>query len=149
MGNDAGPATVMEGIQVSTARLNALFLEDAALEAGAGTGTGDVVDVLQRRYEIRLERMAVAADRRMEYSPDRDGMAWLSLYLPGDTANAIWNRTTGRHHTAEHHDREPPHWPPGLLPTRGTTGPLPAGESLLPKQPKHPESQPRTNHPVP
>ncbi|MEW1807035.1 DUF222 domain-containing protein [Pseudarthrobacter sp. NPDC080039] len=34
------------------------------------------------------------ADRRMEYSPDRDGMAWLSLYLPGDTACAIWNRTT-------------------------------------------------------
>ncbi|MEW1805600.1 hypothetical protein [Pseudarthrobacter sp. NPDC080039] len=34
------------------------------------------------------------ADRRMEYSPDRDGMAWLSLYLPGHTASAIWNRTT-------------------------------------------------------
>jgi len=34
------------------------------------------------------------ADRRMEYTPDRDGMAWLSLYLPGDTASAIWNRTT-------------------------------------------------------
>ena len=35
-----------------------------------------------------------AADRRMEYIPDRDGMAWLSLYLPGDTACAIWNRIT-------------------------------------------------------
>ncbi|BCW81261.1 HNH endonuclease signature motif containing protein [Arthrobacter sp. NicSoilC5] len=35
-----------------------------------------------------------AADRRMEYVPDRDGMAWISLYLPGDTACAIWNRTT-------------------------------------------------------
>ncbi|UTT70925.1 HNH endonuclease [Arthrobacter sp. DNA4] len=34
------------------------------------------------------------ADRRMEYTPDRDGMAWISLYLPGDTACAIWNRTT-------------------------------------------------------
>lgn len=34
------------------------------------------------------------ADRRMEFSPDRDGMAWLSLYLPGDTACAIWNKTT-------------------------------------------------------
>jgi len=34
------------------------------------------------------------ADRRMEYTPDRDGMAWVSLYLPGDTACAIWNRTT-------------------------------------------------------
>uniref|UniRef100_UPI0003689B47 HNH endonuclease signature motif containing protein n=1 Tax=Arthrobacter sp. 135MFCol5.1 TaxID=1158050 RepID=UPI0003689B47 len=28
------------------------------------------------------------------YAPDRDGMAWLSLYLPGDTACAIWNRST-------------------------------------------------------
>ncbi|MGO4237546.1 HNH endonuclease signature motif containing protein [Pseudarthrobacter sp. YAF2] len=34
------------------------------------------------------------ADRRMDYSPDRDGMAWISLCLPGDTACAIWNRTT-------------------------------------------------------
>ncbi|MGN7147829.1 HNH endonuclease signature motif containing protein [Arthrobacter sp. SAFR-179] len=34
------------------------------------------------------------ADRRMEYTPDRDGMAWISLHLPGDTACAIWNRTT-------------------------------------------------------
>jgi hypothetical protein len=30
----------------------------------------------------------------MEYTPDKDGMAWLSLYLPGYTACAIWNRTT-------------------------------------------------------
>jgi len=30
----------------------------------------------------------------MEYTPERDGMAWVSLYLPGDTACAIWNRTT-------------------------------------------------------
>ncbi|MBX7442587.1 HNH endonuclease [Arthrobacter sp. MAHUQ-56] len=35
-----------------------------------------------------------AADRRMEYRPDRDGMARVTLYLPGDTASAIWNRTT-------------------------------------------------------
>ncbi|HKU01216.1 MAG TPA: DUF222 domain-containing protein [Arthrobacter sp.] len=34
------------------------------------------------------------ADRRMEYTPDKDGMAWVSLYLPGATACAIWNRTT-------------------------------------------------------
>ncbi|TPV51352.1 DUF222 domain-containing protein [Pseudarthrobacter phenanthrenivorans] len=247
MGNGAGTAPAMEGIQASTARLDALFLEDAALESGTDAGAG--VNVLQRRYELRLERLAVAkqleaqiaavkardaaeavdiqhamippeapvhertyadmsaveeiagvltisssaagalvtqsrqlhshplvmdalsagtiswqhakiiadetdslspagatalvahfldpdapnpprraaagdlvptrfrakvrawrerhhpesleqrhaksaADRRMEYAPDRDGMAWLSLYLPGDTANAIWNRTT-------------------------------------------------------
>ncbi len=34
------------------------------------------------------------ADRRVEFSPDRDGMAWLSLYLPGDTALAVWNKST-------------------------------------------------------
>lgn len=33
-------------------------------------------------------------DRLVEYTPDRDGMAWLSAYLPATTANAIWNRTT-------------------------------------------------------
>ncbi len=33
-------------------------------------------------------------DRRVEYVPDQDGMAWLTAYLPGDQAAAIWNRTT-------------------------------------------------------
>ena len=33
-------------------------------------------------------------DRRVEYAPDRDGMAWLSAYLPADTAAGIWDRTT-------------------------------------------------------
>lgn len=248
MGNGAGTAAAMEGIHASTARLDALFLEDQRLEAdaGAATGGGAVVDVLQRRYEIRLERLAVtkqleaqiagvkardvaeaveiqhamtppeapvhertyaemsaveeiagvltissaaagalvtqsrqltalppamdalstgaiswqhakiiadetfslsptgaaalvehvlnrnpargaaagelvpsrfrtrvrnwrerhhpeslekrhakcAADRRMEYTPDRDGMAWVSLYVPADQGSAIWNRTT-------------------------------------------------------
>ena len=35
-----------------------------------------------------------ALDRRVEYAPDKDGMAWLSAYLPADTAENIWNRTT-------------------------------------------------------
>ncbi|MDR6416284.1 hypothetical protein J2808_003027 [Pseudarthrobacter sulfonivorans] len=35
-----------------------------------------------------------AADRRLEYSPDRDGMAWLSAYLPADQAAGIWDRAT-------------------------------------------------------
>jgi hypothetical protein len=34
------------------------------------------------------------ADRRLEYSPDRNGMAWLSAYLPADQASGIWDRTT-------------------------------------------------------
>jgi hypothetical protein len=34
------------------------------------------------------------ADRRVEYRPDRDGMAWLSACLPADQAMAGWNRLT-------------------------------------------------------
>ncbi|MDQ0691838.1 HNH endonuclease signature motif containing protein [Arthrobacter sp. W4I7] len=34
------------------------------------------------------------ADRRVEYRPDRDGMAWLSAYLPAQHALAGWNRLT-------------------------------------------------------
>ena len=35
-----------------------------------------------------------AADRRVEYRPDQDGMAWLSACLPADQAMAGWNRLT-------------------------------------------------------
>ncbi|MEW1948536.1 DUF222 domain-containing protein [Pseudarthrobacter sp902506025] len=34
------------------------------------------------------------ADRRVEFRPDQDGMAWLSAYLPADQALAGWNRLT-------------------------------------------------------
>jgi hypothetical protein len=34
------------------------------------------------------------ADRRVEYRPDQDGMAWLSAYLPADQALGGWNRLT-------------------------------------------------------
>jgi hypothetical protein len=41
MGDGAGTAAAMEGIHASTARLDALFLEDHRLEAGtAATGAG-------------------------------------------------------------------------------------------------------------
>ncbi|MCU1568335.1 MAG: endonuclease, partial [Pseudarthrobacter sp.] len=33
-------------------------------------------------------------DRRVEYRPDQDGMAWLSACLPADQAMAGWNRLT-------------------------------------------------------
>ena len=35
-----------------------------------------------------------AEDRRVEFVPDRDGMAWLNTYLPADTAAGIWERAT-------------------------------------------------------
>ncbi|MDQ0118545.1 hypothetical protein J2T22_001723 [Pseudarthrobacter defluvii] len=34
------------------------------------------------------------AERRVEFCPDQDGMAWLSAYLPADQALAGWNRLT-------------------------------------------------------
>jgi hypothetical protein len=50
----------------------------------------------ERHHPETLEKRHTksAADRRMEYTPDRDGMAWLSLYIPAHQASAIWNRTT-------------------------------------------------------
>ncbi|MDQ0677285.1 hypothetical protein QFZ30_000667 [Arthrobacter pascens] len=43
---------------------------------------------------IEMRHAKGVLDRRVEYSPDNDGMAWLSAYLPADQAAAIWNRTT-------------------------------------------------------
>ncbi|TLM84865.1 DUF222 domain-containing protein [Pseudarthrobacter sp. NamE2] len=50
----------------------------------------------ERRHPESIEKRhrKSVADRRVEYTPDRDGMAWISAYLPADTAQAIWNRTT-------------------------------------------------------
>ena len=46
------------------------------------------------RAGIEARHIRGAADRRVEYAPDRDGMAWLSAYLPADTAAGVWERTT-------------------------------------------------------
>ncbi|MDR6416181.1 hypothetical protein J2808_002924 [Pseudarthrobacter sulfonivorans] len=43
---------------------------------------------------IDVRHAKSALDRRVEYSPDRDGMAWLSAYLPADQASGIWARAT-------------------------------------------------------
>jgi hypothetical protein len=50
----------------------------------------------ERHHPVNIEtRHAKSAkDRRLEYRPDRDGMAWLSAYLPADQAAGIWNGTT-------------------------------------------------------
>ena len=42
-----------------------------------------------------------AKDRRVEFRPDSDGMAWFSAYLPADTAAGIWDRTTAAAHALE------------------------------------------------
>ncbi|MFF2315433.1 DUF222 domain-containing protein [Arthrobacter sp. NPDC058097] len=43
---------------------------------------------------IEARHRNTTKDRRLEYHPDRDGMAWLSAYLPADLAAGIWNRST-------------------------------------------------------
>uniref|UniRef100_UPI002FC6E491 HNH endonuclease signature motif containing protein n=1 Tax=Pseudarthrobacter sp. TaxID=1934409 RepID=UPI002FC6E491 len=50
----------------------------------------------ERHHPVSIEKRHIksAADRRLEYAPDRDGMAWLSAYLPADQAAGIWDRAT-------------------------------------------------------
>ncbi|MGG6381359.1 MULTISPECIES: HNH endonuclease signature motif containing protein [Micrococcaceae] len=60
MENGAGTGTGVEAIHATVAALAALDAEDAALASAGASGTaGDGVDVLQRAYEIRLERMGL------------------------------------------------------------------------------------------
>jgi hypothetical protein len=50
----------------------------------------------ERHHPVSIEtrHRNSAKDRRLEYVPDRDGMAWLSAYLPADQAAGIWDSTT-------------------------------------------------------
>ncbi|QNE13555.1 HNH endonuclease signature motif containing protein [Pseudarthrobacter sp. NBSH8] len=50
----------------------------------------------ERHHPVSIEERHLRGvqDRRVEYAPDRDGMAWLSAYLPADQAAGIWDRTT-------------------------------------------------------
>jgi hypothetical protein len=85
--------------------LTAHFLDPEAPNPARGAAIGELVPSRfrakvrtwrERHHPESLEKRHAksVADRRMEYTPDRDGMAWVSLYLPGDTACAIWNRST-------------------------------------------------------
>ena len=75
MGCSGGIGAGVEGIHASVAALDALTLEDASLASGSGAG----VDVLQRRYELCLERMEVTT--RLE--------AQLAAVKARDAAEAI------------------------------------------------------------
>jgi hypothetical protein len=89
----------------AAAALEAHFLDPDAASAARGAVAGQLVPARFRR-KVRAWRerhhpesldsrhAKSAGDRRMEYAPDRDGMAWISLYLPADTACAVWNRTS-------------------------------------------------------
>ncbi|MDZ4351573.1 MAG: DUF222 domain-containing protein, partial [Arthrobacter sp.] len=87
------------------AALEAHFLDPDAPNPARGCPAGDLVPGRfrakartwrERHHPVSIEKRHTksAADRRVEYCPDRDGMAWLSAYLPADTAAGIWERTT-------------------------------------------------------
>src|SRR6478672_8152459 len=67
MGISGGVGVALEGVRASVAALDALEREDASLASGLdvgfglGAGVGAGVDVLQRRYEIRLERLELTS----------------------------------------------------------------------------------------
>ncbi len=87
------------------AALEAHFLDPDAPDPARGCQAGDLVASRfrakarawrERHHRVSIEKRhtKTAGDRRVDYIPDRDGMAWLSAYLPADTAAGIWERTT-------------------------------------------------------
>ncbi|HEX9226353.1 MAG TPA: DUF222 domain-containing protein, partial [Arthrobacter sp.] len=87
------------------AALEAHFLDPDAPSPARGCPAGELVPGRfrarartwrERHHPVSIEarHARCAADRRVEFVPDRDGMAWLSAYLPADTAAGIWERTT-------------------------------------------------------
>jgi hypothetical protein len=95
-----------EGLdRAAAAALEAHFLDPDVPNAARGCPAGELTPARfrakarywrERHHPVSIEtrhRNSVK-DRRLEYVPDRDGMAWLSAYLPADQAAGIWNRTT-------------------------------------------------------
>ncbi|HEY8701536.1 MAG TPA: DUF222 domain-containing protein, partial [Arthrobacter sp.] len=87
------------------AALEAHFLDPDAPNPARGCPAGELVPSRFRHKartwrerhhpdSIETRHARGVRDRRVEYAPDRDGMAWLSAYLPADTAAGIWDRTT-------------------------------------------------------
>ncbi|MDR7160229.1 DUF222 domain-containing protein [Arthrobacter sp. BE255] len=87
------------------AALEAHFLDPDAPNPDQGCPAGDLVPSRfrqkartwrERHHPVSIEKRHAKSvlDRRLEYAPDRDGMAWLSAYLPADQAAGIWNGVT-------------------------------------------------------
>ncbi len=87
------------------AALEAHFLDPGAPGAATGCPVGEM-PASRFRHKARTWRERHHAesiearhakgveDRQVLYTPDRDGMARVEAYLPGDQALAIWNRIT-------------------------------------------------------
>ncbi|MFC7849208.1 DUF222 domain-containing protein [Arthrobacter sp. NPDC057388] len=89
----------------AAAAFEAHFLDPDAPGAARGCFAGDLAPARfrakarywrERHHQDSIEKRHSKSvkDRRLEYTPDRDGMAWFSAYLPADQAAGIWNRTT-------------------------------------------------------
>ena len=89
----------------AAAALEAHFLDPDAPSPARGCPAGELTPGRfrakarywrERHHPVGIEarHAKCAKDRRLEYVPDRDGMAWLSAYLPADQAAGIWDRTT-------------------------------------------------------
>ncbi|RAX17722.1 DUF222 domain-containing protein [Pseudarthrobacter sp. AG30] len=87
------------------AALEAHFLDSEAPDAARGCPVGELPahrfrakarSWRERHHGESIEKRHAksVADRRVEYRPDRDGMAWLGAFLPADQAAAAWNRLT-------------------------------------------------------
>ncbi|MFC9332682.1 DUF222 domain-containing protein [Arthrobacter sp. NPDC057009] len=89
----------------AAAAFEAHFLDPGAPNAARGCPAGELAPARfrakarywrERHHQDSIEKRHFKSvkDRRLEYTPDRDGMAWISAFLPADQAAGIWNRTT-------------------------------------------------------
>ncbi|WP_104137497.1 HNH endonuclease signature motif containing protein [Arthrobacter sp. ZGTC131] len=89
----------------AAAALEAHFLDPEAPFAARGCAAGELVPgrlrAKARSWRERHHPVSIEArhrkgvkDRRLEFVPDRDGMAWLSAYVTADVAAAVWSRAT-------------------------------------------------------
>ncbi|WP_285244851.1 HNH endonuclease signature motif containing protein [Pseudarthrobacter sp. fls2-241-R2A-127] len=88
-----------------TSALEAHFLDPDAPDPARGCPVGELpahrfrakARTWRERHHtesIEARHAKSAADRRVEFRADQDGMAWLSAYLPAAQALAGWNRLT-------------------------------------------------------
>ncbi|MDP9887091.1 hypothetical protein J2X98_000661, partial [Pseudarthrobacter enclensis] len=88
---------------VGASALEAHFLDPDAPDAARGCPAGQMpahrfrakARTWRERHHaesIEARHAKGVADRRVEFRADRDGMAWLSAYLPAAQALAGWNR---------------------------------------------------------